>query len=97
MTIKESFNDVIPPDNDWIDLYAVLGIPQGASLVLQNKGSRPCLILLRITKPDAGSTSGYELRNSENNFKVPGSYGMGLWVKGSSALHVLLGWDEFQK
>jgi len=93
MTIKESFNDVIPPDNDWIDLYTVLGISQGQALTLQNKGSKPVLILLRVDKPDASSTSGYELRSSENNFQVPYSNGMGLWVKGSSSIHVLVGWE----
>lgn len=93
MSIKPSFDDVIPQDNDWIDLYAVLGIIQGQALTLQNKGSKPVLVLLRIDKPAAGSTSGYELRSTENNFQVPYSNGMGLWVKGSSAIHVLVGWD----
>lgn len=93
MSIKPSFDDVIPSDYDWIDLYAVLGISQGASVVLQNKGSKPVLILLRVDKPAAGSTSGYELRSSENNFKVPYSNGMGLWVKGSSAIQVLVDWE----
>lgn len=91
--IKESLNDFYGKDNEWTELYFTLGIPVGTSITIQNKGCVSVLILLRATKPDASNSSGWELRPSQNSLTIPFSEGMGLYIKGSAPLHVLVGWD----
>ena len=87
--MKESFDDVLGKSNDWIEVYSTLGIAQGSAVVIQNKGCRPVLILMRAEKPSPINNSGYEL-HGPTPYEIPASSLLGLWIKGDSPVHVVV-------
>lgn len=72
--------DVTVPSNTWKDLYAATGITVGTALEIYNKGSNPCLLVIRATTPP-NTTMGIPMGWSDaGNHRYISAGESGCWV-----------------
>lgn len=72
--------DVSIPMNTWKDIYAVTGIAVGTAVQIYNKGSSPCLLVIKATQPTI-NTMGVPLGWSDaGNNRYISAGESGLWV-----------------
>lgn len=72
--------DVSIPANMWKDIYLATGITVGTALEIFNKGSNPCLLVIRGSQPTV-NTMGIPLGwEASGNYRYISSGESGLWV-----------------
>lgn len=85
--LLKSFPSITLPDDQWVDLNTLLGIPVGTALNVSNSGSNGCYVYVNNVAPTA-NTDGYLInRVADTTQDLDLSSGVEIvWVRGKGAI-----------
>lgn len=94
--MADTLNDIIVPEDSWLDVSVASGIATGTALTIQNKGTTSILIQISATQPNDGDDDGpvaYDTINYTSLYSVSSGENK-VWIKSNSSSEGLVNIQE---